>query len=420
MSDCDIRGMACEARAAARELARAGGEQKDRALLAMASGLMESQARILADNAQDVAAARASGQTAAFVDRLTLTEPRIEAMARGVRQIADLPDPVGAVTGMWRRPNGLQVGRMRVPLGVIGIIYESRPNVTADAAALCLKSGNAVLLRGGSEALRTNRAVADILASAVASAGLPSAALAVVPSADRAVVKEMLSLHGLIDLIIPRGGEGLIRAVREGSQIPVIAHDKGLCHTYVDASADLVMAGEIAYNAKVERPGVCNAMETLLVHADVAPAFLPALAARLRAAGVEVRGCPRTRSLVPAAAPATEEDWDTEYLALTLSIRVVGSFEEAVAHIARHGSGLAEAIVTADHGRAMRFLREVDAGAVFVNASTRFTDGYEFGMGAEMGISTQKLHARGPMGLPELTCEKFIVLGDGQVRDSRK
>ncbi len=341
-------------------------------------------------------------------------------MARGVRQIADLPDPVGAVTGMWRRPNGLQVGRMRVPLGVIGIIYESRPNVTADAAALCLKSGNAVLLRGGSEALRTNRAIADVLAAAVASAGLPPAALAVVPSADRAVVKEMLSLHGLIDLIIPRGGEGLIRAVREGSQIPVIAHDKGLCHTYVDASADLVMAGEIAYNAKVERPGVCNAMETLLVHADVAPAFLPSLAARLRAAGVEVRGCPRTRSLVPAAMPATEEDWDTEYLALTLSIRVVDSFDEAVAHIARHGSGLAEAIVTADHGRAMRFLREVDAGAVFVNASTRFTDGYEFGMGAEMGISTQKLHARGPMGLPELTCEKFIVLGDGQVRDSRK
>jgi len=420
MSDCDIRGMAREAQAAARELARASGEQKDRALLAMASGLMESRARILADNAQDVAAARAAGQTAAFVDRLTLTEPRIDAMARGVRQIADLPDPVGAVTGMWRRPNGLQVGRMRVPLGVIGIIYESRPNVTADAAALCLKSGNAVLLRGGSEALRTNRAVAGVLAAAAASAGLPPAALAVVPSADRAVVKEMLSLHGLIDLIIPRGGEGLIRAVREGSQIPVIAHDKGLCHTYVDASADLVMAGEIAYNAKVERPGVCNAMETLLVHADVAPAFLPALAARLRTAGVEVRGCPGTRSLVPAAVPATEEDWDTEYLALTLSIRVVGSFEEAVAHIARHGSGLAEAIVTADHGRAMRFLREVDAGAVFVNASTRFTDGYEFGMGAEMGISTQKLHARGPMGLPELTCEKFIVLGDGQVRDSRK
>jgi len=420
MSDCDIRGMAREARAAARDLARASGEQKDRALLAMASGLMESRARILADNAQDVAAARAAGQTAAFVDRLTLTEPRIDAMARGVRQIADLPDPVGAVTGMWRRPNGLQVGRMRVPLGVIGIIYESRPNVTADAAALCLKSGNAVLLRGGSEALRTNRAVAGVLAAAVASAGLPPAALAVVPSADRAVVKEMLSLHGLIDLIIPRGGEGLIRAVREGSQIPVIAHDKGLCHTYVDASADLVMAGEIAYNAKVERPGVCNAMETLLVHADVAPAFLPALATRLRAAGVEVRGCPGTRSLVPAAVPATEEDWDTEYLALTLSIRVVDSFEEAVAHIARHGSGLAEAIVTADHGRAMRFLREVDAGAVFVNASTRFTDGYEFGMGAEMGISTQKLHARGPMGLPELTCEKFIVLGDGQVRDSRK
>jgi glutamate-5-semialdehyde dehydrogenase len=412
--------MAREAQAAARELARASGEHKNHALLAMAAGLMDSSARILADNALDVAAAKADGQTAAFVDRLTLTASRIDGMARGVRQIADLPDPVGAVTGMWRRPNGLEVGRMRVPLGVIGIIYESRPNVTADAAALCLKSGNAVLLRGGSEALRTNRAIADVLSSAVASAGLPAASLAVVPSADRAVVKEMLSLHGLIDLIIPRGGEGLIRAVREGSQIPVIAHDKGLCHTYVDESADLGMAAEIAFNAKVERPGVCNAMETLLVHAGLAAAFLPSLVARLRAAGVEVRGCSRTRELVPEAVPATDLDWDTEYLALTLSIRVVDSFDDAVGHIARHGSGLAEAIVTSDHRRAMRFLREVDAGAVFVNASTRFTDGYEFGMGAEMGISTQKLHARGPMGLTELTCEKFIVLGDGQIRDSRK
>jgi glutamate-5-semialdehyde dehydrogenase len=411
--------MAREARAAARELARASGEQKNRTLLAMAAGLTNASARILADNAADVAAAKADGQTAAFVDRLTLTASRIESMARGVHQVADLPDPVGAVTGMWRRPNGLEVGRMRVPLGVIGIIYESRPNVTADAAALCLKSGNAVLLRGGSEALRTNRVIADVLASAVVSAGLPAAALAVVPSADRAVVKEMLSLHGLIDLIIPRGGEGLIRAVREGSQIPVIAHDKGLCHTYVDESADLGMAAEIAYNAKVERPGVCNAMETLLVHARVAAAFLPSFVPRLRAAGVEVRGCPLTRGLVPEVAPATDLDWDTEYLALTLSIRIVQSFDEAVGHIARHGSGLAEAIVTSDHRRAMRFLREVDAGAVFVNASTRFTDGYEFGMGAEMGISTQKLHARGPMGLTELTCEKFIVLGDGQIRDSR-
>jgi len=419
MSTCDIRQLAEDARRAARELAKASGAGKDRALLAMAAGLPESRSRILAANAGDVAAARAAGQAPAFVDRLTLTESRIEAMARGVRQVADLPDPVGAITGMWRRPNGLQVGRMRVPLGVIGIIYESRPNVTADAAALCLKSGNAVLLRGGSEALATNRAIAEVLSAAVESAGLPPASLAVVPSADRAVVREMLSLHGLIDLIIPRGGEGLIRAVREGSQIPVIAHDKGLCHTYVDELADLAMAAEVAYNAKVERPGVCNAMETLLIHAGVARVFLPPFVARLSAAGVEVRGCDRTRALLPTVQPADEADWDTEYLALILSIRVVGSFEEAVAHIARHGSGLAEAIVTSDHGHAMRFLREVDAGAVFVNASTRFTDGYEFGMGAEMGISTQKLHARGPMGLPELTCEKFIVLGDGQIRDSR-
>jgi glutamate-5-semialdehyde dehydrogenase len=420
MSGCDIRGMARDARAAARELARASGEQKDRALLAMADGLMELRARILTDNTEDVVAAKAAGHPPAFVDRLTLTESRIDGMARGIRQVADLPDPVGAVTGMWRRPNGLEVGRMRVPLGVIGIIYESRPNVTADAAALCLKAGNAVLLRGGSEALRTNRGIADVLSAAVKSTGLPAASLAVVPSADRAVVKEMLSLHGLIDLIIPRGGEGLIHAVREGSQIPVIAHDKGLCHTYVDESADLEMAAEIAYNAKVERPGVCNAMETLLVHPAVAAVFLPGFVARLRAAGVEVRGCPRTRAVVPEVVPASDADWDTEYLALILSVRIVDSFDDAVGHIARHGSGLAEAIVTSDHQRAMRFLREVDAGAVFVNASTRFTDGYEFGMGAEMGISTQKLHARGPMGLAELTCEKFVVLGDGQTRDSRK
>lgn len=419
MSGFDIRAMASAARAASPALARATGETKNAALRAMAAGLLDSRERILAANAEDVAVARAEAHPSAFVDRLTLTPPRLEGMARGLRQIAELPDPVGEITGMWRRPNGLQVGRMRVPLGVIGIIYESRPNVTADAAGLCLKSGNAVILRGGREALRSNAAIGGILAAAVASVGLPEASLAVVPTPDRAVVKEMLLLSGLIDLIIPRGGEELIRTVREGSRIPVIAHDKGLCHTYVDAGADLTMAADIAYNAKVERPGVCNAMETLLVHAEVAEAFLPAFVARLRQAGVEVRGCPATRALVPAVQPASEADWDTEYLDLVLSIRVVDSFEEAVAHIARHGSGLAEAIVTADHGRAMRFLREVDAGAVFVNASTRFTDGYEFGMGAEMGISTQKLHARGPMGLAELTCQKFIVLGAGQVRDSR-
>ncbi|MBI4841699.1 MAG: glutamate-5-semialdehyde dehydrogenase [candidate division NC10 bacterium] len=419
MSGFDIRAMASAARAASQVLARATGEAKNAALRAMAAGLLDSRERILAANAEDVAVARAEAHPGAFVDRLTLTPPRLDAMARGLRQIADLPDPVGEITGMWRRPNDLQVGRMRVPLGVIGIIYESRPNVTADAAGLCLKSGNAVILRGGREALRTNAAIGGILAAAVASAGLPEASLAVVPTPDRAVVKEMLLLSGLIDLIIPRGGEELIRMVREGSHIPVIAHDKGLCHTYVDAGADLGMAADIAYNAKVERPGVCNAMETLLVHTAVAEGFLPGLVARLRQAGVEVRGCPKTRALAPGVQPATEADWDTEYLDLVLSIRVVDSFEEAVAHIARHGSGLAEAIVTADHGRAMRFLREVDAGAVFVNASTRFTDGYEFGMGAEMGISTQKLHARGPMGLAELTCQKFIVLGAGQIRDSR-
>ncbi len=419
MSGFDIQAMARAARTASQVLVGATGETKNAALRAMADGLLDSRERILLANGEDVAAAKSEAHPPAFVDRLTLTVPRLEAMARGLRQIAELADPVGEISGMWRRPNGLTVGRMRVPLGVIGIIYESRPNVTADAAGLCLKSGNAVILRGGREALRTNAAIGGILSASVASVGLPEASLAVVPTPDRSVVKEMLGLQGLIDLIIPRGGEELIRAVREGSRIPVIAHDKGLCHTYVDAGADLVMAAEVAFNAKVERPGVCNAMETLLVHAGVAPAFLPDVVARLGQAGVEVRGCPKTLALVPGIRLAMEEDWDTEYLDLVLSIRVVDSFEEALHHIARHGSGLAEAIVTADHARAMRFLREVDAGAVFVNASTRFTDGYEFGMGAEMGISTQKLHARGPMGLTELTCQKFIVLGEGQVRDSR-
>jgi glutamate-5-semialdehyde dehydrogenase len=419
MASFDIRQMAQAARAASQELTRASGVTKNAGLRAMAAGLLDGRERILAANAADVAAARQDGHPPAFVDRLTLTPARLEAMARGLRQVAELPDPVGQITDMGRRPNGLHVGKMRVPLGVIGIIYESRPNVTADAAGLCLKSGNAVILRGGREALRTNAAIGGILAEAVASVGLPPASVAVVPTPDRAVVKELLGLHGLIDLIIPRGGEELIRAVRESSLIPVIAHDKGLCHTYVDEGADLAMAAEVAFNAKVERPGVCNAMETLLVHARVAETFLPGFIARLGAAGVAVRGCSRTLALAPGVAAAAEADWDTEYLDLILSVRVVESFEEALAHIARHGSGLAEAIVTRDHGRAMRFLREVDAGAVLVNASTRFTDGFEFGMGAEMGISTQKLHARGPMGLAELTCQKFVVLGEGQVRDSR-
>jgi glutamate-5-semialdehyde dehydrogenase len=415
----DIRAAAIAARAAGRELSRASGEARAQGLHAMADRLVEAGPRILEANQAEVKAAAEAGSTAAFVDRLALTPARIEAMARGVRHVAALPDPVGEITGMWRRPNGLQVGRMRVPLGVIGIIYESRPNVTADAAALCVKSGNAVILRGGSEAVQTNAAIAEALGAGLAAVGLPRRSVTAVPLQDRGVVQEMLRLEGLIDVIIPRGGEGLIRAVREGARVPVIAHEKGLCHTYVDDAADLAMASEIAYNAKVERPGVCNAMETLLVHRAVAAALLPGLIARLQAAGVEVRGCPAVRALVPGAAAAAPEDWDTEYLDLVLSVKVVESFDAALAHIARHGSGLAEAIVTAHHGRAMRFLREVDAGAVFVNASTRFTDGGEFGMGAEMGISTQKLHARGPMGPVELTCQKFVVMGDGQVRDSR-
>lgn len=406
------------AKEAAAALAALPTEVKTGALLGMAGALRREEGTLLTVNASEVAQARAAGRPAAFLDRLTLTPGRIRAMAEGLEAVAAFPDPVGEITGMRRRPNGLLVGRMRVPLGVIGVIYEARPNVTADVAGLCLKAGNAVILRGGSEALRTNGALAALLGEAAAAAGLPKGALGFIASPDRAAVAEMARLDRYIDCLIPRGGEDLIRAVKAQATVPVIAHEKGLCHTYVDAAADLAMAAEVAFNAKVERPGVCNAMETLLVHEAVAPAFLPPFVARLKAAGVEVRGCPRTAALAPGVVPASEADWDTEYLDLILAVRVVASYEEAVAHIRRHGSGLAEAIVTADHATAMRFLREVDAGAVFVNASTRFTDGGEFGLGAEMGISTQKLHARGPVGLQELTCTKFVVLGDGQVRRS--
>ncbi len=415
-----VRELASASRPAARALAVVSSEVKDRALAAMADALWSARGMILSANGLDLADAKAERHTPAFLDRLALDETRIEKLVAGVRHVARLPDPVGEITGMWRRPNGLLVGRMRVPLGVIGVIYEARPGVTADAAALCLKSGNAVILKGGREAIRTNRIIAGLLAEAAGATDLPKGCVAFIDSVDREAVTQLLQLTGLVDLIIPRGGEELIRTVQRTSAIPVLAHDKGLCHTYVDEGADLAMAEEIVFNAKVERPGVCNAMETLLVHEQVAPDFLPRMVRRLRESGVEVRGCPRTRALVPGIAAATESDWDTEYLDLILSVKVASTFEEAVAHIAEHGSGLAEAIVTANHGRAMRFLREVDAGAVFVNASTRFTDGGEFGMGAEMGISTQKLHARGPVGLTELTCQKFIVLGDGQIRDSSK
>ena len=415
-----VRELAMAARPAARTLAVVSSEVKDRALAAMADVLWSNRASILSANAHDLAEAKAERHPTAFLDRLALDDSRVEKMVAGVRQVASLPDPVGEITGMWRRPNGLLIGRMRVPLGVIGVIYEARPGVTADAAALCLKSGNAVILKGGREAIRSNRVIGGLLAEAATTAGLPKGCVSFIDSVDREAVAHLLGLNRLVDLIIPRGGEELIRTVQRTSAIPVLAHEKGLCHIYVDEGADLAMAEEIAFNAKVERPGVCNAMESLLVHERVASEFLPATIRRLRESGVEVRGCPRTRALAPGITAATEADWDTEYLDLILSVKVVGSFEEAVAHIAEHGSGLAEAIVTADHARAMRFLREVDAGAVFVNASTRFTDGGEFGMGAEMGISTQKLHARGPVGLTELTCQKFIVLGEGQVRDSRR
>jgi len=413
-----VLGVARAAKEAAAALATLPTGVKNGALLGMASALRREEGTLLTVNAIEVAQARAAGRPAAFLDRLTLTPGRIRAMAEGLEAVAALPDPVGEITGMWRRPSSLLVGRMRVPLGVIGVIYEARPNVTADVAGLCLKTGNAVILRGGSEALRTNGTLAALLGEAAAAAGVPKGALGFIASPDRAAVAEMARLDRYIDCLIPRGGEDLIRAVKAQATVPVIAHEKGLCHTYVDAAADLAMAAEVAFNAKVERPGVCNAMETLLVHEAVAPAFLPPFVARLKAAGVEVRGCPRTAALAPGVVPASEADWDTEYLDLILAVRVVASYEEAVAHIRRHGSGLAEAIVTADHATAMRFLREVDAGAVFVNASTRFTDGGEFGLGAEMGISTQKLHARGPVGLQELTCTKFVVLGDGQVRRS--
>jgi glutamate-5-semialdehyde dehydrogenase len=400
------------ARAAAPILAATSTETKNAALRAGAAALRRREADLLAANAGDVA--KAAGAPPAFLDRLTLTPARIEAMAAGVEQVATLPDPVGETITEWTRPNGLRIAQVRVPLGVIGIIYESRPNVTADAAALCLKSGNAVVLRGGKEAFGTNTLIAAILRDAAGE--LPAAAITFIDTTDREAVRVLLRQAALIDVIIPRGGEDLIRAITEGSRIPVIQHFSGICHVYVDRAADLEIAERICMNAKTQRPGVCNAMENLLVHRDVAARFLPAIAARLGAAGVELRGCPETCRLVPAARPAADADWDTEYLDLVLAVKVVDSLAEAIAFIRRHGSGLADAIVTADQDAAERFTRAVDSAAVFVNASTRFTDGFEFGFGAEIGISTNRLHARGPMGLRELTTYKYVVRGTGQVR----
>jgi glutamate-5-semialdehyde dehydrogenase len=405
-----------EAKRASRRLATVSTGVKDAALHVMAQALVDGTDELLEANAKDLAGAEEKGLTKAMIDRLALDGGRIEDMASGLREVAALPDPVGEVLSMWRRPNGIEVGRIRVPLGVVGIIYESRPNVTADTAGLCLKSGNSVVLRGGSEAIHSNTAVARIISAAATDAGIPSGAVQFLEETDRAVVEAMLKLDTLIDVIIPRGGEGLIRAVTEASTIPVLKHDKGLVHIYIDAEADHGMAEDIVINAKTQRPGVCNAVETLLVHDAIAPTLLPSLLKSLRGRGVEIRGCPKTQSLGDDVAAATEEDWDAEYLDLILSVKVVADYEEALTHIEQHGSGLTEAIITTSYATARRFLREVDSACVFANASTRFTDGNQFGLGAEMGVSTSKLHVRGPVGLADLTSVKYIIFGDGQVR----
>ena len=405
------------AKEASRRLARLSADEKNRALLGMAEGIERQSEFLLKENKKDLNLARKAGVSSALLDRIALDPARIQAMAKGLRDVAALPDPVGEVVKTWRRPNGLQVKRTRIPLGVIAIIYEARPNVTADAAALCVKSGNAVILRGGSEAHFSNRAIGAILQQACAAGGVPEAALQVAESKDRNLIHELLQLEEYIDLIIPRGGEELIRAVVANSRIPVIKHYKGVCHVYVDNEASLEMAERIAMNAKVQRPAVCNAMETLLVHEQIAAAFLPAMIAKLQAAGVEVRGCEKTRAIAQGIKAAREEDWTTEYLDLILSVRVVKDMDAAIAHIERYGSQHTETIVTANAANAKEFLARVDSSVVLVNASTRFNDGGELGLGAEMGISTSKIHAFGPMGLEELTTTKFVVFGDGQIRE---
>ena len=409
-----MRSLGKRARAAARELARAGTGARNRALTASAEAIRASRAELLAANRQDLDAGR--DLESALADRLELTEARVESMALGLEEIAALPDPVGEVTDVRYRPTGIQVGRMRVPLGVVGIIYESRPNVTADAGGLCLKAGNAVILRGGSEAIHSNRAIAECVRGGLAEAALPADAVQVVETTDRRAVGELLRLEEFVDVIVPRGGKGLIERVINESRIPIIKHLDGICHVFIDERADPEKAMRVAYNAKTQRYGTCCTMETLLVDRAIAPEVLPPLAAQYLEAGVELRGCPATRRLVEGCEEATPEDWDTEYLAPILSIRVVDGLDEAMDHIAAHGSAHTDSIVTEDHSRAQRFLREVDSSSVMVNASTRFADGFEYGLGAEIGISTDKLHARGPVGLEGLTSQKFIVLGDGHIR----
>ncbi len=410
-----LETMGKKAKEAARALAKAG-PKKTAALQAAARALLARQEELLAANRADVEAGEAAGMRDSLLDRLRLTESRIAGMAQALREVAEAPDPVGRVLSGEVRPNGLQIQKITVPLGVIGIIYEARPNVTSDAAGLCLKAGNAVILRGGKEAFRSNLAVAQVLRDALEESGLPADCVQLVEDTSRQSAQELMGLTGYLDVLIPRGGAGLIRAVKENSRVPVIETGVGNCHAYVDAAADLDMAADIVYNAKCSRPSVCNAIETLLVHEKIAGEALPRIKSRLDEKQVELRGCEKTRAILPGVAAAAEEDWATEYNDYILAVKVVGSLEEALGHIAKYSSGHSEVIVTEDYSAAQRFLEEVDSAAVYVNASTRFTDGGEFGLGAEIGISTQKLHARGPMGLEQLTSTKFLVRGRGQVR----
>ena len=414
--DAYMLDLGTRARAAAETLAGAPTDAKNRALVAIADAIGERTRDIQSANRRDLDAGRSSGLAAPLLDRLELTDARIRSVAEGLRQIAALPDPVGEISEMRMRPSGLQVGRMRVPLGVIGIIYESRPNVTADAAGLCLKSGNATILRGGSEALTSNLAIAECIREGLSAAELPRDAVQVVGTSDRAAVGMLIAMDAHVDVIVPRGGKGLIERISREARVPVIKHLDGNCHVFVDDRADPDMAATVAFNAKTYRYGICGAMETLLVARGIAPRVLPALAKRFADAGVEIRGCEETRGLIDDAVPATEEDWETEYLAPILAVRLVGDIDEAMAHIRRYGSGHTDAIVTDDLLRARRFMTEVDSSSVMVNAPTCFCDGFEYGLGAEIGISTNKLHARGPVGLEGLTTQKYIVLGNGQVR----
>jgi glutamate-5-semialdehyde dehydrogenase len=412
-----VLNKAKEAKEGAKALAKSSSKKKNIILLKMAEALVKKAKVLISENQKDIQFAEKKGLSTALIERLTLNEKRIDEMSQGLIEVTALPDPVGEITKMWQRPNGMSVGKMRVPIGVIGIIYESRPNVTVDATGLCLKAGNAVVLRGGSEAINSNKAIVQILRTVVKEEALHEGTITFIDMPEREAVIEMLKLEGIIDLIIPRGGEGLIRTVTENSRIPVLKHYKGVCHVFVDRDADLIMAEEICFNAKVQRPGTCNAMETMLVDKKIARIFLPVMIKKFRKAGVTLKGCPETRKINTSLEVLKEEDLYKEYLDLILNVKIVKDMDNAMEHIAQYGSSHSDAIVTKDYNKAMRFLKEVDSSAVFVNASTRLNDGYQFGLGAEIGIATDKIHARGPMGLEELTCTKFIVLGNGQLRE---